>query len=516
MAKTLIILTVFIIYWMVVETLKVRGYLERYNISAFGPILMIRTSRGLKFLDRLAKHHRLWRGLANIASPVILIGMAYMFSLILFMDYFMIAHPMPPGPAQQPRNILLLPGINQFIPLVWGLIGLVVTLVVHEFSHAVMCRVEGIRVKSLGLLLALVPIGGFAEPDEKELLGKEGERIANKKQRIRVFSSGVISNFLVAFFAFVIFIASVNSISPVGNIMVSQVDPDSPGDLAGFQKGMVIASINDEKVNSYEDLLNGLKTGGTVTVYYDGKYSEIQTGIINGTGVKIIELMEDYPGIRAGLEVGMIIYQIDDTPTPDLNSFIQFMRNTTPGQTIEIYIMKDEQQSIIPVTLTDAPQGNYGFIGVVVQNYMMGLTLTYFPSDTLLNNLKNIPQKLKSFTGWIWLTALPFVEFRGFVGDMMNFFQPAENVAFLQNGIFWIANAFFWIAWINLYVGLFNCLPAIPLDGGRILEEYLDWIFKKLGKKKGSEYARKIVTFLAFLIFSSFIFALISPYILFR
>jgi hypothetical protein len=51
-----------------------------------------------------------------------------------------------------------------------------VTLVVHELAHAVLCRTEGVSVKSMGaLLLGIVPIGGFAEPDEEELFGKKKE-----------------------------------------------------------------------------------------------------------------------------------------------------------------------------------------------------------------------------------------------------------------------------------------------------------------------------------------------------
>ena len=76
-----------------------------------------------------------------------------------------------PGKYNSPRNIFLIPGVNEFIPFTWGVIALIVTLVVHEFSHAILCRVEGIRVKSMGILYALVPIGGFAEPDDEQLFG---------------------------------------------------------------------------------------------------------------------------------------------------------------------------------------------------------------------------------------------------------------------------------------------------------------------------------------------------------
>ena len=137
---------IFTIYWISVEILKKKGILEKKKITAIGPILMIRTTRGLTLLEKLSKPKKIWRIIATLGIPTVFLGMAFMFSLALVMDYIMLTTPPKPSPATSPRNALLIPGINEFIPLVWGLIGLIVTLVVHELSHAILCRVEGVRV----------------------------------------------------------------------------------------------------------------------------------------------------------------------------------------------------------------------------------------------------------------------------------------------------------------------------------------------------------------------------------
>jgi len=183
-----------------------RGILGRYNISTYGPVLMIRTQKGQVFLDRLAVYKGFWRNFANLGLPAMLIGMLVMFLMVLFIDYMMIVsfqtHTVPPpSKFNEPRNIFLIPGVNEYIPLWYGIIALIITLMVHEFSHAILCKVEGIKVKSMGVLLAPIPIGGFAEPDEEQLLGKieeknepgkepgEPKKLATRNERVRVLTA---------------------------------------------------------------------------------------------------------------------------------------------------------------------------------------------------------------------------------------------------------------------------------------------------------------------------------------
>ena len=180
MVSTSILFALFLVYWAIISILDKKGILERYNISTYGPVLMIRTVKGQALLDTLARPKRSWRTFANIGIVLMFIGMFAMFFIIILSDIAMLAsigeNTLPePGKFNEARNIFLIPGVNEFIPLTWGVIALLVTLVVHEFSHAILCRVEGIRVKSMGILLAIVPIGGFAEPDEEELFGVKKE-----------------------------------------------------------------------------------------------------------------------------------------------------------------------------------------------------------------------------------------------------------------------------------------------------------------------------------------------------
>ncbi len=559
MNSTNIVLLVFLLYWLLVMFLDRRGILSKYNITAYGPILMIRTTKGQGFLDRLAVHKRFWRTFANIGLPAMLIGMLAMFILVLFIDYMMIksfqAQTVPvPGKFNEPRNIFLIPGINEYIPFYWGIIALIVTLVVHEFSHAILCKVEGIRVKSMGILVALVPIGGFAEPDDEQLLGKKEEKkepetepsepkkLATRSERVRVLSAGVMANFVTAFVAFGLFFSLLGSISPVGDVMVTSVVPGYPADLAGVKPNMILTGINDKDVNNAHDFIfyaNTLERGNNVTLHLTEKgikknINMVATGTNETrTGVGIFEVVQGSPAEAAGLKKGMIIVKMDDTEIKELDDFINFMNSTTAGQKVDVNLLSNSSVNASTevfrnITLSQYPYQNEvkkGFLGVSYSpdegavSYSMGIGIGQFPAASYLNILKSIPSYMKGITGWALLFGLPIFGlqgegFPGFSGVLANFYEPTGWAVPLGIGIFWILNILLWVGWMNFYAGLFNCLPAVPLDGGHVFRDVVASSLTRImgNGEKVDKVANSIVVLFAVLILMSFVFVMIAPY----
>jgi membrane-associated protease RseP (regulator of RpoE activity) len=417
-----LLLIVFIVYWLIILLFDKRGVLERYNISAYGPILMIRTQRGQKLLEILSKRKRLCRMLANAGIPLMIVSMVFMFGVILLDYYVMLFHTPPPSELMNPRVMLLLPGINPFVPIVWGLIGLIVTIVVHEISHAVLCKTEGIRVKSMGLILALIPIGAFAEPDEDQLFEEEDIGV-----KLRVLSAGVISNFFVALVAFSIFFGLVlPSISPVAD------------------------------------------------------------------GLPVMEVMDGYPAEEAGIERGMIITGINEREIKTRQDFLNYMEKTYPGEIIRIRV---HDGWTFDLELAENPENSkIGYLGI-----------TSYDTGEMLDWLRSIPGQLSSINGWLILLTLPFLGFSGFT-SIASFYEATGFGSFLGNGIFSIADLLFWIAWINLLAGVFNSLPAIPLDGGHVFREMMKKLF-------GERISNHLATFFSFIVFTSILLLFIAPYI---
>jgi membrane-associated protease RseP (regulator of RpoE activity) len=590
---TSIALSIFLLYWFAVSVLDRKGILEKYNISTFGPlpILMIRTTKGLKLLDVLARPKSYWRTFANLGILLMFAGMIAMFLVIAISDLglytsFLNGNVPEPGKYNSPRNIFLIPGLNEFIPFTWGAIALIVTLVVHEFSHAILCRVEGIRVKSMGILYALVPIGGFAEPDDEQLFGtkdktekelpltatieeieewEKEEKIrqetektkpdepksepvigATRTQRSRILAAGVMANFTVAFIAFLLFFGPVlGAIAPLSDAMILGVNESSPAAHAGLENGMIITQINDTNITTSEDLLAYLektRPGDMVHIYatkngtvstHDLQVASIPDDYIGG--VPVGGIVSGSPAEAAGIKTGMTMIRINNTKMQNVSSFVSFMETTRANQTVEVELLPPENYTgnltekgtvIFDVQLSSNSEHDYGFLGVmygnnaVVELPMLGISMLMPQAKLYLEALKQIPSLLTIPAGWIILFGLPIYGFagegfRGFSGTFMQFYHPVGWAEPLGIGIFWIANTLLWVGWLNFYVGLFNCLPAVPLDGGHVFKDSIySFVYRFTRNDSISEkVSNSITASFSMLILFSFIFMIFGPYI---
>lgn len=584
---------IFLLYWFLVSVLNRKGILEKYNISTFGPlpILMIRTTKGLKVLDILARPKLYWRSFANLGILLMFAGMISMFLVIALSDLalytsFLNGNVPEPGRYNAPRNILLIPGVNEFIPFTWGVIALIVTLVVHEFSHAILCRVEGIRVKSMGILYALVPVGGFAEPDDEQLFGpkektekelpltatieeieewEKGEKVkrennktgheepdsspvtgATRTQRARILAAGVMANFSVAFIALLLFFGPVlGAIAPLSDAMVLTVNESSPADLAGLEEGMIITQVDDTNITTAIDLQNYLETtspGDTIRIYaekndtvsmHDLQVAPVPPDYIGG--VLVGGVVPESPAAEAGIETGMTMVRINNTEMQSIATFVNFMETTQANQTVKVELLPPENYTgnltekgtvVFDVQLSSNPENDRGFLGVIYGNNgvvefpMLGISIWMPQAKVYLDALKQIPSLLTVPAGWIILFGLPIYGFagegfRGFSGTIMQFYQPVGWAEPLGIGIFWIANTLLWVGWLNFYVGLFNCLPAVPLDGGHVFKDYTYSFIYRLTKNDSvsEKVSNSITASFSMLILFSFIFMIFGPFI---
>ena len=223
-----------------------------------GPCLMVRTSRTGIF-DVLARFRRTFLVYGTLGVVVVAACSVLMTVMIIVTAYLTMLIQPDPSPIIQPQNLLLIPGVNDFVPSTFAVwFALVFAVVIHEFGHGLLSRVEKIRVKYTGILALVIPIGAFVEPDEEEI---EKSPLATK---LRMFAAGITNNLVVGAICILALILLLGMVV-------------HPADLAGMQPGTVILAIDGVPVANTTDistLLAETIPGQTIQVL--GEYKGVQ------------------------------------------------------------------------------------------------------------------------------------------------------------------------------------------------------------------------------------------------
>jgi membrane-associated protease RseP (regulator of RpoE activity) len=233
------------------------------HVMFYGPIMAIKTGR-VGFFDRLSAIRTLLRLYGTFGViMVVLVSVFITVMLVLSVRYTLILQPEPSG-IYKPQNILLLPGINEYVPstlAVW--LAFIITIAVHEFGHGFLCRVENITVKGMGILLAVIPIGFFVEPDEEELDRTKG------MPKARMFGAGIANNLVVGFSCLVLLVLLIGVAVPTTSPVIHGIYKDYPAYEAGVPQGSVVKTVNGVPVTTRDDIagiLNTTKPGEPVTL----------------------------------------------------------------------------------------------------------------------------------------------------------------------------------------------------------------------------------------------------------
>ncbi|NYT17942.1 MAG: PDZ domain-containing protein, partial [Methanomicrobiales archaeon] len=265
----LLVLLLFIaVYAVIAAVIRQRG-LYADHIVFYGPIMAIKSMK-VGFFDRFTRFSTFLRLYASFGVVMVVIISIGMTVLLFFSLHYTFAVRPPPTGIYAPQNILLIPGLNEYIPstiAVW--LAFVITIAIHEFGHGILSRVENIAVKSVGALLLVVPIGFFVEPDEEDLNRTRGMR------KIRMFGAGITNNIVVGGLCFLVMILLMGLVIPVAGPVIGGVYQNFSAEQAGVPSYSVIQAVSGTPVQTPGDvsaLLNATRPGDTVTltVLHDG------------------------------------------------------------------------------------------------------------------------------------------------------------------------------------------------------------------------------------------------------
>ena len=450
----LIFFAILFTYLLVVIILHKKGILKKYNISFYGPALLLRTKKGTNFLQKIANKKRFWKAYGSFGVVFSFIVMIFMVTLFIWQTWMLFGLNLT---AEQKANLpgpevaLILPGINPILPLEYLgfiILALAIAIVVHEFSHGILTFVGKLKVKSLGILYLILPIGAFCEPDEEELKKTETAK------RMRIYAAGPLSNFVVAFIFLLIFsFVFMSAVQPIEGADILYVYDDTPAKEIGLSMGAVITSINDteiKNIDNFRDAIDNTMPNQTVNITY------VFNGDIVNKQVKFISLYDFYNGIT----------------DEEINESFK----------------------------------NISFLGIGFNAYSGGY----------IQSLKN-PITYDFPNGFIRLYALPIVGYIDGYNPIASPFTDSYKItgpfSAIPSNVFWmITTALYWIFWLNLLVGLFNVLPMVPLDGGFLFNDALRSFVKKVKKDISDEMRDKIVKNVSLVISLAILFLVIFPF----
>jgi len=281
----LVFLSIVFIYFAIVIFLKKKSILEKYNMSLYGPALMIRTNKGKKLVEKIAEKKRFWKAFGSFGVVYCFIVMFIMVFVFVWQFFFLLGLDLTPAQKAGlpgPEMALILPGINPILPLesiFYIILALIVAMIVHEFSHGILTIVSKLKIKSLGLLLIIIPMGAFCEPDE------EGLKKTKRTNRMRVYAAGPMSNFVVAFVVLFLFsFVFMSAVQPIDGAEVLYTYDDTPADEIDLSAGTLIISINDTSVDTISDCgyaISEIEPYHTVNIsyIYAGKTAHTQVNL---------------------------------------------------------------------------------------------------------------------------------------------------------------------------------------------------------------------------------------------
>jgi len=420
-----LVLALLLGWYVLIKTWERNGTLDRWNATrALGIVLMVRTQRGQRLLERMAKPRRFWRFYGEVSLWVCSVSMLMVGLLVVLAFVTSVLAP-PTADPPSASELVAVPGLNPVIPLGWGALAFVVSLVIHELGHGLLARGHGMRIKSFGLLqLGPLPLGAFAEPQGEELMR------APRRERLRMFAAGPATNIFAAVVMLLLLGGVAAQFVAVDeSLHVQGIVKGGGADEAGMEPWDTIVSINASPVTSMEDfrtVLDRHRANETVEIvvrHQDGE-RETLTAVLGdkhayyadlGWSEEMLESLEVEPG----------------------DAFLGVERLSTSTSGIDR----------LAGPFSPRWEGSIGQRVLAAPFHVLSVLI--------------IPFELNG------VAIHPFEETLIQAGDGI------VGSVFGTSGLLFLANLLFWLMWVNILLGFTNLIPMVPFDGGHMLKDLL-------------------------------------------
>jgi membrane-associated protease RseP (regulator of RpoE activity) len=425
--------------------LERRGILDRWNATrALGIILMLRTNRGKRVLERVSQPRRFWRAYGEFSIWLCFVVMAGVLLLL-----FLSARAITKEPHQEvlpARDLLLIPGVTSFVPFWWPVAALIIALIIHEYSHGIQARAHGMQVRSFGLLLAgPLPVGAFAEPEYEEMIR------APRRERMRLYAAGPSINLLACWIVLILLSATATGFAATNDgVHAVGILEDTGAEDAGLKPYETITQINDVAVidySSFKEAMSDFKSGdsATMTVLTPPSQGEVEE--------RLIEVV------------------FTDRWDYHMNECRE--RENCDEAALEGYLEEEEIKKgdaflgVSGLQSSTAAVDNWGYFFDDDYNAREKVVGTIFAPLAMLG----VPIALDGHTMNLEQRA------------MLTAGDGAIASTLGTEGMLAAFDFLFWLAWINFLLGFANLIPMVPFDGGHLVRDGTHSVIKLVARK---------------------------------
>jgi membrane-associated protease RseP (regulator of RpoE activity) len=214
-----------------------------------------------------------------------------------------------------------------------------------------------------------------------------------------------------------------------------------------------------------------------------------ETALVNGGACTAKDPTS--PSVIAGLKVGDKVTSFDGIRVSTWNQLATVIKDTPPGKRVPLTVDRDGRELTLHTALAHVPGRSGGYLGVAATTVFQRTSVLgaaryvgSFFSQTITGSFSALGQipaaipklfaKNRADTAAGNLTSV--------VGAARDTGQAvAANVGWE----FKVTFVLLLIASLNIFVGIFNLLPLLPLDGGHIAVVAWEWIRARLARLRG-------------------------------
>lgn len=368
------------------------------------------------------------------------------------------------------------------------LIILCIVATIHEFGHFIAAKLFKIGVNEFSIgfgpkifqkkfketmySLRWIPLGGYVaiegqgEPSDKE----NSYEKKNALQKIIVLVMGAVFNLILA----VVILITISFQIPTFTTEITEFSNNSVLEKAGIEVGDIITKINGKKVTIGQDCLsNEFSNNQTTTIEYirNGETKVINiTDAVRDVGYigaafsnnnnknKIESVRPGKSAEKAGLKAGDSIVEVESNLVESASDVINIIKQSA-NKEISIKVNRDGE--ILDKKIT--PEFQKQFDLGIGDTKKVNTNLMY----AVDKSIKTVGSVVDSYISL----------FQGKVGiDDVSSIVGIGVVVSETSGILEYLNI---LAIISLAIGSANLLPFPPLDGGKIVLVFIEWITRK-------------------------------------